>query len=102
RTACPSCWLHRRVSFPILSRSLGASSLLTVEHLAVLELADVPHADLVARLDGAAGAELAVVNRDALHHLDAERRLLVRLVALLGLVVSLFGLVLSRAGRALL
>ena len=62
--------------------------LVGVEDLAVLELADVAHADLVATLGGAASADLPVVNGYTLNDLDTT----------LGLL-SLLG---GRAGRALL
>lgn len=43
---------------------------LTVENLAVLELANVAHTDAVTGLDSAAAAELSVVNGHALNDLD--------------------------------
>lgn len=62
--------------------------LVGVEDLAVLELSDIAHANLVAVLDGAASADLSVVNGDARDDLDTTS--------------SLLPGVLGGAGRALL
>lgn len=68
--------------------------MLTIEDLAVLELADVAHADLVARLSSSAIADLAVVDDHTLLSTDAIGRLLA--------LVALFRLLSRRARRALL
>lgn len=57
----------------------------TIKDLAVLELANIAHANLVANLGSSASANLAVVNGDTLKDLDAWGSLL-RLVACLGLL----------------
>jgi hypothetical protein len=80
------------VSFALLPEGSDCDQL-TIKHLAVLELANVAHADSVAGLDGTAGAKLAVVDGDTLNNLHTKGTLLVALV---------LGLVLRGTGRALL
>ncbi|KAF1736493.1 hypothetical protein CRV24_002099 [Beauveria bassiana] len=53
----------------------GLALLVGIELLAVLELANVADTDAVAVLDNAAGANLAVVNGDALNDLDTNSSL---------------------------
>lgn len=67
--------------------------LVGIKNLAVLELANVTHANAVAVLHGAAGTSLAVVDGDTVDNLDTKSLLLGGLLS---------SLVLSRAGRALL